>query len=342
MSRVAVVGGGVAGSGVATALEEDREVTVFERDDEPGGRTATRRRAGHHYDIGANYVKGGSERVSALVESLDVGDLIDVEEPVWTFDGDGEIGPGDDRDDHKWTFEGGIATLPRRLLKRAGATVRTGTQVTGLERAGDGEWYVLAEGDRPGPYEAVVLTPPGPVSAAILENTTVDPGADFDPEKLAADLGGCEYRSIHSFALAYPFAIERPYYAAVNTDREHDVGWLAREGEKRGHVPDGRSLLIVQMAPDWSVEHRESPEERAVGLAAAHAAALLDDDRLTSPEWAERVAWRHALPEGEGVDAGAGEPAGLHIASDATHGEGRVHASMERGLEIGDRLSELG
>ncbi|WP_114576516.1 NAD(P)/FAD-dependent oxidoreductase [Saliphagus sp. LR7] len=334
MSRVAVVVGGVAGAGVATALDGEREVVVFEREGEPGGRTATRRRAGHVYDVGANYHKGGSE----LLDSLDEGDLIDVEEPVWTFEGDGEIKPGDDRDDHKWTFEDGITILPRRLLERASATVRTGTEVTGLERTGEGEWDVLAGGGRTGPYDAVVLTPPGPASASILEHTSVDSGTDFDPAALAADLESFAYRSIDSFALAYSFPLDRPYYAAVNTDRAHAVGWLAREGEKRGHVPDGRSLLIVQMAPDWSVEHRETPDGRAAELAAGHAAALLDDDRLADPKWTERVSWRHALPDDEAIDANAGEAAGLYVASDATHGEGRIHASLEGGLEIGDRL----
>lgn len=332
MSRIAVVGAGVAGAGVATAFSG--RVTVFERKEEPSGRTATRRRDGFVYDAGANYVKGGSERTFEIVESLDEGDLTDVEVPVWTFEGDGEIGPGDDRDDHKWTFEGGIATLPRRLLNRADATVRTGTEVTGLERAGDGEWEVLVGSERAGPYATVVLTPPGPAAAAILENTIVDPGAGFDPAELATALEKFEYRSIDSFALAYSFSLERPYYAAVNTDREHAVGWLARESAKRGHVPRDRSLLIVQMALDWSLEHRETSEERATELAADHAAALLDDDRLVDPDWTERIEWRHALPDDEGIDA----TAGLYVASDATHGEGRIHASMERGLEIGDRL----
>lgn len=341
MNRVAVVGGGVASAGVATALPDERGVTVFERDDDPGGRTATRRRGRHVYDIGANYLKGGSERVSALVRSLDEGDLVDVEAPVWTFDADGKVGPGDDRDNHKWTFEGGIATLPGRLLDRAGATVRTGRRVTALERV-DGEWYVFADSGRAGPYAAVVLTPPGPASVAILEDTAVGPDAGFDPATLAGRLRDCEYRSIHSFALAYPFPVERPYYALVNTDREHAVGWLAREGEKRGHVPDGRSLLIVQMAPDWSVSHRETPASQAAEVAASYAAALLDDDRLADPDWTERVAWRHALPEGDGISASAGEPAGLYVASDATHGQGRIHASIERGLSVGGRIADRG
>lgn len=338
MSRVAVVGGGVAAAGVATAVPGT--VTVFERKDEPGGRTATRRRDGFVYDVGANYLKDGSERASEIVESLDEGDLIDVEAPVWTFGGNGEIGPGDDRDDHKWTFEDGIETLPERLLERPDATVRTGTRVTGLQRAGEGEWFVLADGDRMGPYERVVLTPPGPTSAAILDETTVDPDADFDPAALATDLGAFAYRSIDSFALAYSFPLKRPYYAVVNTDRAHAIGWIAREGEKRGHVPDGRSLLIVQMAPDWSVEHRETPEERAAKLAADNAADLLGDDRLADPGWAERVAWRHALSDDEGIDATVGEDAGLYVASDASHGEGRIHASLERGLEVGDLLAD--
>lgn len=366
--RVAVVGSGVAGAGVATALR-DREidVRVLERADTVGGRTATRRRDGCRYDIGANYLSDGSTRVSELVRTLDDGDLVDIDAPVWTFDADGTISPGDEEraDDHRWTFEDGIATLPRRLFERSTATVRTGVAVTGLEYDADEDrWIVGVDGDGDGnrngaedenrqiDADAVVLTTPGPETASILESSTVDGSADFRFQTLAEAARSISYRSIHSFALHYPFDLERPYYALVNTDRDHPVSWVAREGEKRGHVPDGETLLIAQMAPDWSVDHRSTPAADAAREAAARVATLLDDDRLADPNWTDLVEWRNALPDAD-VDADAdaettgtgrlrdAESAGLFVASDCTHGRGRIHAALECGLSVGDRLAEF-
>ncbi|WP_207587333.1 FAD-dependent oxidoreductase [Halomontanus rarus] len=368
--RVAVVGAGVAGAGVASALGESAlEVTVLERDDVAGGRTATHRRDGCRYDIGANYLSDGSERVSELVRTLDDGDLVDIGASVWTFDADGRISPGDEAraDDHRWTFEGGLATLPRRLLERSGATVRTGCSVTSLEYASDeGRWIVDLGGEETNAAaenldaDAVVLTPPGPATASILE-ASVDgseesesqPQSTFQSQPqfqaLAEAARSTPYRSVHSFALHYPFDLERPFYALVNTDREHPVGWVAREGEKRGHVPEGETLLIAQMASDWSVTHRSTAAADAASEAAARVAALLEDDRLADPDWTDLVEWRDALPDTDpdadadaettGTDRFRGaELAGLFVASDCTHGRGRIHAALERGLAVGDRI----
>lgn len=366
--RVAVVGGGVGGAGVASALEESAlEVTVLERDDVAGGRTATHRRHGCRYDIGANYLSDGSERVSELVRTLDDGDLVDIGAPVWTFDADGRISPGDEAraDDHRWTFEDGLATLPRRLLERSGATVRTGSSVAGLEYASDeGRWIVGLRGEETNAStenrrldaDAVVLTPPGPATASILE-ASVDGSEESQSQSqpqfqaLAEAARSTPYRSVHSFALHYPFGLERPFYALVNTDREHPVGWVAREGEKRGHVPEGETLLIAQMAPDWSVAHRSTPAADAAREAAARVAALLEDDRLADPDWTDLVEWRDALPDADpdadadgaatGPDRLRGaESAGLFVAGDCTHGRGRIHAALERGLTVGDRIRE--
>lgn len=377
--RVAIVGAGVAGAGVATAVAEsdlETRVTVLERSG-VGGRTATRRRSNCVYDTGANYVTDGSERVSTLVRSIgergsefeseseseptdntdtDIGpktDLVDIEAPVWTFDADGTIAPGDDdrSDDHKWTFEDGLETLPRRLLERSGATALTGVDVTAFEQSStdDGSrdrWHVDTDDDRFGPFDAVVLTPPGPETAAILDASerSSESSSPTDLESVANTARSVSYRSIHSFALHYPFALERPFYALVNTDRDHPVGWVAREDEKRGHVPDGESLLIAQMAPDWSVENRSRSADEAAREVAGHVASLLSQTRLSDPDWADRIVWRDALPndaiETNTASIQRSESAGLFLASDCTHGEGRIHAALESGLAVGDRILE--
>jgi renalase len=341
MDRVGIVGAGVSGAGAAYALAQrapDVDVTVFEASDRVGGRAASRTRADCIYDYGANYLKADDERVMRLVtETLDTTGLVDVAEPVDTFDASGTVSPGRDADDHKWTYESGLRELPRRLFDATDARIFTEMPIDTLARESDG-WRLRSPDLGHGPFDAVVLTPPAPDTAALLRD------ADWNDEArnaLVDALAAVDYRTIYSAALHYPFAIDRPYYALVNTDRKHAVSWLSREESKRGHVPDGRTLLIVQAAEDWSVEHADDPPAANAERLAGNAASILDDDRLDSPDWTDHHCWTHALPDGE-VPAAAVQAArddALYVVGDAIAGEGRIHAALRSGLEAGDQLA---
>jgi predicted NAD/FAD-dependent oxidoreductase len=343
--QVAIVGAGAAGAGAAYALREtETAVTVLEKSRGVGGRAATRRRNDCVYDHGANYTKPDDARVRTLIEELlDTEGLTDIDEAIWTFDQEGEISEGKDEDDHKWTYEEGLTQLAKRLFDRTDADVRTETRVEGIERNGDGDegnWQpVDADGEALGSYDAVVLTPPAPQTAEIVDSSALDEGLRGE---LVEEIGSVSYRTQITAVLHYPFAIDPPYYALVNTDHDHDIAWLSREECKAGHVPDGECLLIAQMAPGWSLERYEEPEAEITGAAADLVGELFDEERFTDPDWTDIQHWRFALPEGEAnadVLAGA-EDEGLFFAGDWVVGEGRVHEALGNGLEVGEQVAQ--
>lgn len=334
---VGVVGAGVAGAGAAYALRESgADVTVLERCGEVGGRTASRERRGCTYELGANYVHD-DERTLDLLESLGA-DHVEVEGPVWTFDREGRI-ERSDRRERKWTAGGGLAGIVERLFDGGAAAVHLETPVRELLRE-EGRWAAIDdEGSHWGPYDALVLTPPAPATAAILAETGWQ---DERTVMLREVVGSVPYRPIRSVVLHYPLELDRPWYALVNEDKDHEVGWLAREERKPDHVPDGESLLLVQMSPSWSREHVETGADEAAAVAADAVAELVGDDRLRDPDWTDERRWRHALP-----DAGDNrevlrrtEDAGLYFAGDWLVGEGRVHRSLWTGIEAGRRVEE--
>ncbi|WP_152043050.1 NAD(P)/FAD-dependent oxidoreductase [Salinigranum salinum] len=339
MTSLCVVGAGAAGAGAAYALRNtDVEATVLEKSRGVCGRAATRRRHGCRYDHGANYVKDPDERTTRLIRELGDDGLVDVEEPVWTFDRRGRITEGDDRDDHKFTWTEGLTQLAKRLFARTDADVRTATRVAALDREGD-RWSVTdTDGDGHGPFDALLLTPPAPQTAALLTDTRWD---DARLPRLREAVGSVPYRTIRSYLLHYPFEIDRPWYALVNVDREHDVGWLSREECKPSHVPDGESLLVVQMSPAWSTAHYDDPLDESVGTVAETVATLLDDPSFAEPDWYDDQGWRYALPD-DGVSdvVHEAEDAGLFFAGDWVAGEGRVHAALWNGIEQGERVGE--
>ncbi len=340
-ATLGVVGAGAAGAAAAYALRDRPvDVTLFEKSRGLCGRAATRRRDGRRYDYGANYLKSDDETVSELVtERLPDDGLVEAAGPIWTFDGAGEIEPGRDADDHKWTWEAGITQLAKRLLAETDATVHRETRVGAVARE-NGAWS-LADGDGEdlGRFDALLLTPPAPQTAALLGATDWD-----DPRRgrLATAVDDVAYRPILTAVAGYDRRPERPYYALVNTDDAHDVGWVAREECKPGHVPEGESLLVIQMAPDWSGEHLEDDPEEWAPDAVDATAELLGDDWLHEPVWTDHQRWRYALPN-EGIDDGtvrAAEDDGLFFAGDWVVGEGRLHAATRCGLDAGDRIGE--
>lgn len=337
----AVVGAGAAGAAAAYALRDrPLDVTVFEKSGGICGRAATRRASNCTYEYGANYLETEDERVTEIVtEELSTDGLVDVTEPVWTFDGDGAISEGDSGDEHKWTYESGLTQLAKQLFAATDATVHRHTNVETLERD-DETWRVVdAEGDDRGTFDGVILTPPAPQTADLLGQAAWE---HADCRDLRKSIAQVPFRTVISVVLHYPFDLDLPYYALVNEDESHDVGWVAREECKPGHVPDGESLLLVQMSPDWSAEYYHEPVPSIRDAAAEKTAALLDDERIDTPDWTDHQHWRYALPNG-GPAVGSLDEATEHdlfFAGDWVAGDARLHAAVRSGLETGKAVGE--
>ena len=345
MTRIGIVGAGAGAAAATFVLDEampDATVTVLEKSGGVCGRAATRRRDGHtyRYDYGANYVKSDDDRVNELLtETLDTEGLVDASEPVWTFTADGSVSEGRDADEHKWSYTEGLTQIAKRLFARTDAAVERRTRIETIHGGGD-TWTVTdAAGDDHGPFDVLVLNPPAPQTAELLQ------AADWDDERrerLAAAVEAVEYRSVWTAVLGYGFRIDRPYYALVNTDKEHAVGWISREECKRGHVPAGESVLIVQANHEWSVDRYDDPPADNVAALADHTATILDDDRLADPDWTDGQGWRYALPESgpdaPGIFRDVAE-AGLYCVGDWMAGEGRLHAALRNGLDTGEEIA---
>ena len=344
MTRIGIVGAGVAAAAATYVLEEtidDAQVTVLEKSGGLGGRAATRRRGDVTYDYGANYVKSDDERVvELLTETLETGGLVDVTEPIWTFDEGGEVTEGRDADEHKWTYESGLTRIAKRLFGRTDATIHRETRVETTRHDPAAETWRLEDdaGERWGPFDRLLLNPPAPQTADLLQAAAWDAEARSHLVDAIADV---PFRAIWTGILHYPFELQRPYYALVNTDKDHEIGWVAREECKPGHVPDSESLLVVQANHEWSLERADADPDRTLEELADLTADLIGDDRLREPDWTDHQYWRYALPE-DGVATGpvrSGEDDGLYCLGDWVAGEGRLHAALGNGLEVGTRIA---
>ncbi|ELZ53812.1 hypothetical protein C465_00384 [Halorubrum distributum JCM 9100] len=344
MTDVGIVGAGAGAAAAAFVVDgtvPDADVTVLEKSGGLCGRAATRRHDDLTYDYGANYLKSDDDRVVELItETLDDEGLVDVTDPVYTFAADGAVSPGRDADEHKWSYRRGLTQIAKRLFGRTDATVHRRTRVETVRRVeADSKWELDdADGETHGPFDVLLLNPPAPQTAELLRTAQWD-----DPlrETLVEAVGAVEYRSVWTAVLRYPFALDVPYYALVNTDKEHAVGWISREECKAGHVPDGETLLVVQASDAWSDAHYDDDPAENVAALADHVAEIVGDERLADPAWTDHQGWRYAQPEG-GVDRGpvdSARDAGLYLLGDWVAGEGRLHAALANGLDVGERVA---
>lgn len=339
--HVGIVGAGAAGAAVAYAVDAvvpEAEITVLEKSGGVCGRAAARRRGPITYEYGANYLKDDDERVVDLVtEELSTEGLVEIPEPIYVFDGEGTVAEGRSTDARRWTYADGITRLAKRLLGATDATVHRDTRVTDLARI-DSSWRLGSEDRQWGPFDRLVLTPPAPQTGSLIE------AADWsDPlrEELAAAAAEVPFRTIWSAVLGYETPIDRPYYALVNPGKDHEVGWIAREECKPGHVPDGQSVLLVQGGHDWSRANLETAPEAVASELATMTADIVGESHLADPDWTDTQCWRYALPE-DGIAAGPVDSArdhGLYLAGDWVAGEARLHAALRSGLDAAEQLA---
>ncbi|MFC6752700.1 NAD(P)/FAD-dependent oxidoreductase [Halorubrum tibetense] len=353
MTTIGIVGAGAAAAAATYVLDTavpDAEITVFEKSGGLCGRAATRRNDDRNlvYDYGANYLKSDDERVVELVtETLSDEGMVDATEPIHTFEADGEVEPGRDADEHKWSYRMGLTQIAKRLFGGTDATVHRRTRVETIRREqgngdgtdGDEKWSLVdADGTEWGPFDVLLCNPPAPQTAELLADAEWESPVREALRAAAADV---PYRSVWTAVLHYEFSLDRPYYGLVNTDKAHAVGWISREECKAGHVPDGESLLVVQAGGEWSTAHYDDDPRENVAALADHAADLVGGDRLADPDWTDHQGWRYAIPE-DGVKRGPVDSAadeGFYVLGDWVVGEGRLHAALANGLDTGERVA---
>jgi len=348
--RLAIIGAGVAGLTAAYYLRHmpsagpRLDVTVYEKEGEIGGRLATRREHGTAYDYGAQYFKTDTPAISELIRTeLPTDALLDIKRDVWTFDRDGFITPGDaaQNQQSKWTYLDGNARLARHLGR--GTEVRTGARVGRLGRrpGGSSGYQVQDTQGRPlGEADMVLIAVPAAQAAELVARSDLDDGARAT---LVDRLAAASYDRVLSIVLGYEWRLkERPYYALVNSDKGHDISWLAFEHDKGpARVPATRSVVIVQMGALYSTANYEEPAASVVPRVAALASALLEDD-LRTPAWSDLQRWRYALPRTLVDPTGVQEVAPhLFFAGDYLAGP-RVHLAMESGRTAAARIAARG
>ncbi len=338
VARLAIVGAGISGLGAAWALRlQGHQIEVFEAEGRVGGRAATVERGGARFDTGAQFFRTETPASEDLVlRQLPADDLIDIRADVRPFTADGAMGEGDAAQNAapKWVYRQGIVRLPQLLALESRATIHLGLCIEALMTIPAG-WRLVADDGSPGPFDAVLVTLPPAAAGRLLASSDV-----VCARGLVDVFASGQHRPITSVTLGFAGQVARPagVYALVNTDRAHEVSWLAFENEKAGYVPSGHEVITAQMAAAWSLARAGMRDRELAAEAAAAVSSLIG--ALPQATWHHVVRWQEALPNSliDPRDLSVAEGQGLFFAGDGTVG-GRLHLALESGLAAAGRIS---
>ena len=341
--RLIIVGAGVSGLASAYTINQKAPqiaLHCLEKSRGLGGRAATRRREGAIFDHGAQFFRTSDpDQLTFLTQTLPHDQLINITKPVGVFDQYNQISAGDPAQNNapKLVYRTGMNTLAK-LLAPKNLTVSLQTRLHHVAKtpAGyacfDDQNNLITHGD------ALLFTPPAPQTIEVLQASQLDAAMIAH---LCQGLAPANYRPCLSITMAFAGRIKQPFYALVNSDRQHPFSWVAFEHDKdSSRVPVGQTLVTIQLAPAASNEWWHADEPTLITELLPRLNQLLDYT-FPTPTWVDRQGWKYALPNGKAdhtILETYEQSDGLYFTGDALAGLGRIHLAMEHGIQIAQRI----
>ena len=295
----AVIGAGVAGIACArTLVQAGHQVTVFEKADQVGGRTASCDTPHGSFDAGTQYFTVRDDRFAQALATVPGVCRPWSANAVRVLDAAGRVASAS-QPPHEahWVACPGMDALAKTWAQplQQDGQLHTDTRVMCIERdrlrpAG---WQVNTEnasGEQQvyAGFDAVLLALPGPSARALMVSS--DLHSPIIDSMANATMAAC-----WSLMLAFPQAVGTglttlgPQWNAARSTH-HRIAWLARESSK----PQRTSLerWTVQASPAWSEEHLEDNPTR-IQDKLLKAFSEVTGIRAT-PSYAQVRRWRYA------------------------------------------------
>jgi len=325
---VLIVGAGIAGLNAARLLRAaGQSVLALEKSRGVSGRAATRRWDGLLVDHGAQFFTARSASFRTQVDDwLQRGVCFEWSRGLHQASDEGPLPP--DGDSYpRYACRGGMNSLGRDLAGHDASLVLQESKVVSVRRQAE-TWKVETEDGRTYRARALVMTPPPPQSAQLLEAAAPEAAGVLSKIAMAPCL---------ALAARYP---RRDFpWRGIQAPGDPVVSWIGHDTSKRPDLHAYATILVIHASPKFSKEHfGDAANQIAKDL--LEAAGRLAKADLSNPDDYFLQRWRYALgPEGNGQAAllfSDGPP--LVLAGDAIAG-GKIEGAWLSGQEAARLLA---
>lgn len=323
MTRIAVIGAGLAGLVVASELSRRNEVTTFEKSRGVGGRMATRYAGDCEFDHGAQFFSARSDEFQAFLQPLIEQGIVSTWRARFA-----ELRRSEITAERQWNddYPHYVGT-PRmnaigKWLARS-VNVRLETTVARLERS-ERRWLLFDDaGSELGWFDWVVVTAPAPQTAALLPKSS----------SIRAPSEAARMHACCAVMLAFEPQIELPFDAA--RVRDADISWISVNSSKPGRAE--RSCLVIHSTNAWADAHIDVPDEPVLSHLLAECSEVLGIDVGTAA-FCGMHRWRYAnIGQRGGPDCAIDAELQLAACGD-WFVRGRVEAAFTSAVALIDEL----
>ena len=246
MTRIAVIGAGMAGLSLASALRDHAEIMLFEKSRGYGGRMATRYSDGYQFDHGAQFFIARTREFKSFVQTLLDEHIIAPWEAHFV-----ELTQNKITYEWIWTNEvphyvavPGMNALGKYMAKPLNVTLQT--RVKRIEKNGQA-WRLFDEDSHSlGKYDWVISSAPAKQGTELLPTEF-----RYHNELRSKRMIGC-----YSLMLGFSQPLAIDWDAALVKDM--DISWICNNSNKPGR-PDNYALL-AHATNKWAEANMDMPD----------------------------------------------------------------------------------
>ena len=323
MTRIAVIGAGLAGLVAARELAKCGDVTVFEKSRGLGGRMATRYEAGFEFDHGAQFFTARSPEFQEYLRPLiERGNIACWHARFAELDKD-QLVATRNWDDAYPHYVGAPRMNSVGKYLAEGLDIRRNTTVSRIDREPT-SWRIFdREGEELGLFDWVICSMPAAQTAALAP-------ADSTLRRVADN---AQMQSCFALMLGFDQPLSLPWQAALL--RGADISWVSVNSSKPGRP--GRFTLVVHSTNAYAEAHIEEDLEKVREHLLNETSAVVGVD-CSSAVFKQLQRWRYANADTKEGASFLVEPEITLASCGDWFRRGRVEAAFTSGFELAAEL----
>ncbi len=245
MTRVAIIGAGMAGLAAAHTLKDKADIVLCDKSWRAGGR-ATTRCNDFDFDHGAQYFTIKTAAVRTFLEPWFEAGLIQAWNAWHARISNNEIQQVErwDEEHARYVSVPGMTQLGQSLNESFATQFET--RITSFQRRGS-QWQLWSDETPMGEFDWVILAIPAPQAEKLIP-------AVFCHRKAIASV---EMRPCYTLMLGFESWTDLGFDAA--TVHDSDISWMAVNHSKPGR--SNNPALVVHSTDDWAEQHLKDERE---------------------------------------------------------------------------------